>query len=342
MRKNLNHSTRRIILYGTLVAVAIFMFADIPDVAQVRILQNIQWTQNVNGAMAVPACISSSNGNPTCSGNSPRATINWSGPFRGRLHLKICYNPDPCDFNGTVDNQEFTYSPGSYTTAPGVLANNTAYNYRIADTSEQTWPVGTFSTPNCAPPLPPTASISADSTFIVYNTATVVHWSSTNATSCTVSPPGWTGTSGAQSTGNLTSATTYTLNCSGHGGSASNSVTVNIQPPGGFSLSLGGAVACNSIPLSWTVSSSASAYRIFKNSIDISPYQPYTSLNFTDSSVTQHTGYTYQVQAYNGAGSTLSNTINVTTPYCPPTINFSGNPPTIYQGQQTTLMWSTT
>ena len=43
-----------------------------------------------------------------------------------------------------------------------------------------------------------------------------------------VSSSGLTGTSGNQSTGNLTSAQTYSLSCSGSGGSASANVTVNV------------------------------------------------------------------------------------------------------------------
>jgi len=194
------------------------------------------------------------------------------------------------------------------------------------------------------PPPSPTASISADTNPVVYNTATTIRWSSTNATSCTVSPPGWTGTSGAQSTGPLTTATTYTVNCSGAGGSASASVTVNIQPPGGFSLSLGGSVACNSVPLSWTASSGATAYRILKGStrVDISPYQPYTALNFTDTTVSQNTSYLYQIEAYNSGGTNRSNALNVDTPFCPPTLNFSADRPSIFHGQSVILSWDTT
>jgi hypothetical protein len=113
-------------------------------------------------------------------------------------------------------------------------------------------------------------------------------------------------------------------------------------PPGDFSLSLGGSVACNFVPLSWTSSSNANGYRILRGSprVDISPYQPYTALNFTDTTVSQNTTYPYQIEAYNAAGTNRSNTINVTTPYCPPTVNLSANPTSIYQGQNTTLTWS--
>ena len=102
--------------------------------------------------------------------------------------------------------------------------------------------------------------------------------------------------------------------------------------PGNFGLSTGGAVACNSVPLSWTAASGADAYRILKGSPsgDISPSQPYTALNFTDTTVSQNTTYPYQIEAYNSAGTNRSNTITVTTPYCsplPPTTTATTTPP---------------
>lgn len=54
---------------------------------------------------------------------------------------------------------------------------------------------------------------------IEYSTPAVLIWTSANSTSCTVTPGGWTGTSNPeQYTGNLTSNTTFTLTCSGPGG----------------------------------------------------------------------------------------------------------------------------
>ena len=120
---------------------------------------------------------------------------------------------------------------------------------------------------------------------------------------------------------------------------------VNVLPdvlPGDFNLSLGGSVACNSVPLSWTASSNAEGYKILRGAprVDISPYQPYTALNFYDTSVSQNTTYLYQIEAYNSDGTNRSNIINVSTPYCPPTVNLSANPTSIYQGQSSTLTWS--
>ncbi|MBI4919751.1 hypothetical protein HY838_00385 [Candidatus Azambacteria bacterium] len=117
-----------------------------------------------------------------------------------------------------------------------------------------------------------------------------------------------------------------------------------VPPPGNFSLGLGGSVACNTVPLSWSSSSNADGYRILRGAprVDISPYQPYTALQFTDTTVSQNTTYPYQIEAYNLGGSNRSNTINVTTPYCPPTVSLLAAPSSIFEGQSSTLTWSST
>jgi len=84
------------------------------------------------------------------------------------------------------------------------------------------------------PPPAPTLNFSATSTSIAYNSSTTLNWSSTNATSCTASGAwsGSKGTSGSQSTGNLTSSKTYSLSCTGSGGTSPTvSVTVNVGSP---------------------------------------------------------------------------------------------------------------
>lgn len=87
---------------------------------------------------------------------------------------------------------------------------------------------------NCIVPLPG-VTVSSDPATIDYGDSTTITWSSTNATSCTASDgsSGWAGlkaTSGTFDTGNLTSSQTYSIQCTGTGGSGSlqiTSVTVN-------------------------------------------------------------------------------------------------------------------
>ncbi len=185
---------------------------------------------------------------------------------------------------------------------------------------------------NCAPP-PPTASISTDSTSIVYNTATTIRWSSTNAASCTVSPTGWTGTSGAQSTGNLTSSQTYTVSCSGSGGSVSASVTVSVlSPPPTVNLT------------TWSV---------FEIPEPVSLYWSSTNANSCTASgdwsgnkaiqgeehLSKPRGnYTFTLTC-TGPGGSASNSVTVEViqvPQC----SFTANPTTIIPPASSTLSWS--
>jgi hypothetical protein len=77
----------------------------------------------------------------------------------------------------------------------------------------------------------PTATLSVTPTSVVPGGTSTLTWSSTNATACTASG-GWTetlATSGTQSTGALTAAKTYTLVCSGAGGTSTPATaTVNV------------------------------------------------------------------------------------------------------------------
>ena len=79
---------------------------------------------------------------------------------------------------------------------------------------------------------PPTVTISASPQVISAGTKSTITWSSTNSTSCTASDA-WTGakaTSGSEATAALAVNSTYSLVCTGPGGtSAVTSVTVEVE-----------------------------------------------------------------------------------------------------------------
>lgn len=77
----------------------------------------------------------------------------------------------------------------------------------------------------------PTLTLTANPTSVPSGQSAVLTWTSANATSCTAFN-GWTGTkalSGSESTGALTSGRTYTMTCTGPGGSITRSASVSIQ-----------------------------------------------------------------------------------------------------------------
>src|ERR1700678_466904 len=79
----------------------------------------------------------------------------------------------------------------------------------------------------------PTVVISSAPSIVASGGSTTITWSSTNATTCTASGA-WSGTesvSGTHDTGALTADTTYTLSCTGPGGSTEQSTTVTMSVP---------------------------------------------------------------------------------------------------------------
>jgi Tol biopolymer transport system component len=87
------------------------------------------------------------------------------------------------------------------------------------------------------PPDPATsADIKADGAdgpvTVNTNVAVDLTWNSENATSCLVTPGGWSGTVGSADVEDLTGTTTYRLTCTGPGGEAEDTVQIVVTPPG--------------------------------------------------------------------------------------------------------------
>jgi len=120
-------------------------------------------------------------------------------------------------------------SPTSTTKYSLVCSNSAGY----ADTS------ATIIVDSSAPPPVPTVTLTASPTTIKSGNSTTLSWTSGNATSCAASG-GWTGKQGTSGTlaASPTSTTTYTLTCTGKGGTAKSSSTVTVngsQPASGTS-----------------------------------------------------------------------------------------------------------
>jgi hypothetical protein len=82
---------------------------------------------------------------------------------------------------------------------------------------------------------PPTASLSASPTSVSAGGTTKLTWSSTNASSCAASGGGWSGNlgpSGSQQSPAISTATLFTITCTGDGGPASASVQVTLISKG--------------------------------------------------------------------------------------------------------------
>jgi len=176
------------------------------------------------------------------------AFASWWNPFSWHWNIfNIFSKPQttiiatPTKTSGLQQNSPITGS-SNFGNNQAIGENNFQTDNKKIGTTPTSKPILTpipvpapIQTPVLTPKPAPTADIEANGSVslitIPYNTATTISWNSTRATSCNISPSGWTGTFGNQNTGNLTSSQTYSLSCSGEGGSISASVTVNVSAP---------------------------------------------------------------------------------------------------------------
>jgi hypothetical protein len=106
----------------------------------------------------------------------------------------------------------------------------------------------------------PTVTLNAAPAVIAAGAKATLTWSSTNATACTASG-GWSGTqasSGSFTTPALSQATSYSLSCSGTGGSAQAVATVNIMPTAVLNASPTVIASGQTATLTWTSNNATS------------------------------------------------------------------------------------
>lgn len=164
--------------------------------------------------------------------------------------ILLTANPTTVAMNGSTTLSWFV-SNATSCTASGSWSGNQATNGSMQQTdliSDSTYTLtctgagGTANrsvtvTVSATPPPPgtPTITLSASPLTVAMNGATTLSWTTSNATSCTASG-GWNGsqgTSGSMQQSGLTADSTYTLTCTGTGGSTNRSVTVAVDNSGG-------------------------------------------------------------------------------------------------------------
>jgi beta-lactam-binding protein with PASTA domain len=177
-----------------------------------------------SGAVVLPAPTVSLTANPTGIAAGESSTLTWSsanatacaasGGWSGSLPTS------GADTRSVSTTTEFTLT----CTGPGGTAASAA-------------------TVTVAALTPPTVSLSANPTSIVAGQTSTLTWSTTHATACTASG-GWSGslaTSGSD-TRALSTATAFTLTCTGPAGTVAQTVEVSVTPPTGGGDGGGGAI----------------------------------------------------------------------------------------------------
>lgn len=185
----------------------------------------------------------------------------------------------------------------------------------------------------------PTLTFTASPTSVQSGSSSQLAWSATNATSCTASG-GWTGskgTSGSQSTGALSANASFTLTCSGAGGSASQTASVAVTAASAPTLTLGASPSSvpsgSSSQLSWAATSATSC----------TASGSWSGAKTT--SGTQSTGALTSASSYTltctGSGGTVARTTSVAVSALAPTLTLSASPSSVQSGGSSQLTWST-
>lgn len=192
--------------------------------------------------------------------------------------------------------------------------------------------------------IPPTLTLSIDPASIELGESAALEWQAQNAPTCVASGD-WAGTFLATGTQTVTPTTggakTYSMNCTGSGGSVSKTVSlaVTVPPPEPTLEFIADPTSIHvgeSATLSWTATNATSC----SASGAWSGIKPTTGAqNVTPAAV----GTTQYTLLCTGDGGTVSKvaTIAVTDPPPPPTLNLSVAPSSITQGQSATITWST-
>lgn len=133
------------------------------------------------------------------SGSSVSATRSYTFPSAATWYVRVCADKSSAANNGTISESNETNNCGAWTAV------------------------------TASAPVAPSVSVSASPTSITLGQSTTITWSSTNATSCT----GTNVTTGNATAGSATvspdASTTYTVSCTGAGGSQSQSVLVTVD-----------------------------------------------------------------------------------------------------------------
>ncbi|MBI1754797.1 fibronectin type III domain-containing protein [Candidatus Azambacteria bacterium] len=173
---------------------------------------------------------------------------------------------------------------------------------------------------NCTLSLPlPSVALTASVSSVTLGSSSTLTWSSSNATSCTASGA-WSGSkalSGSETvTPSATGVFSYTLSCTGAGGTTAQSVSITVNsPPDTTSPSVPADLTATAVStshqinLTWTASTDnvgVTGYAVEQcigtgcasfTQIGTSPVASYSNTGLTPS-----TAYSYRVRAYDAAG----------------------------------------
>jgi hypothetical protein len=200
-------------------------------------------------------------------------------------------------------------NPVSIESEDSISMSSTSTSTNTSTNTSDTASISVSATVN-APPAP-TVNISASPSSLPYDGSTTLSWSSDNTSDCTASGD-WSGSkviSGSQIISALTKNSSFSLSCSGPGGSVSDSVSITVAAPPvptptlSFSTNLGTVSQNGSTTLSWNATdvTNCAATGDWSGSKGASGSE-------TINSITTNSQFTLTC---NGMGGTVNDTIDV-------------------------------
>lgn len=189
----------------------------------------------------------------------------------------------------------------------------------------------------------PTLAFTVAPTTITIGSSASLDWSASNATACTASGD-WSGSKATIGNQTVTPTTigekTFSLSCTGSGGSVSKSVTLTVrQLPPAITIAVNptSITQGNSATISWGTTNATSC-------VASGAWTGSKATSGSQSTTPTSTGSFSYTLACDGPGgsSTQSATLTVNPPVPPTTITFTASPATIVRGSSSTLSWSTT
>jgi len=282
---------------------------------------------------------------------------------------KVCLNDDcqSCGFQSSCTKTWQTKKdiPGTYTFSGKIYGKKPDGSQEIVFTNPSsisvTWK-------DCSPPIPVVdlkVNGSDGPIIIPYNSSVTLSWTSNNVNSCYASGD-WSGSkpiSGTETISGILSQKTFTITCSGPGGTASDNVVVYVSLPS-FSVSLSANPSSGCAPLN-NVSLTANVSRDFSGNLtyyfdctsdgSFELIQTTSQNSFTASNLCSfsNTGTFFAKVRVEGAGMSreASVPINVYSCYQPPTypapsvdlkVNGQDGLITVLSGSSITLSWTST
>ncbi|HVV39049.1 MAG TPA: hypothetical protein VHD31_01865 [Candidatus Paceibacterota bacterium] len=182
---------------------------------------------------------------------------------------------------------------------------------------------GSYTPPPPPPPPAPTCSLYVTPTQVEQGGNVTITWSTSNASSVSLSGWGNVSSSGSQTDYNLYSSKTYTLVATGNGGSVTCSKTVTVKQPKPAPTCTLTANRTNITPgqdvtLTWTSQNAVSG--------TLSNYGAIALNSWINLFPSQNTTYTATFTSQDGRTVTCTTTVTVTTMQCPS--GYSGTYPT--------------